>query len=154
MQKTYRQEAYKKFVKGYTTWTGFEGTKYVMRYKLRDNPALGKYYNWITFDEFRPSSIRATGDGFVTKKESTPVDCPDTILIQYKDARPSNESLATEIKTAIADTLKNLSIPEDSIVAVGPDCAMIKTTVDQATKAKAMIGVHINSAHGATITII
>ena len=154
MQKNYRQEAYKKFVKGYTTWTGFEGTKYVMRYKLRDNPALGKYYNWITFDEFRPSSIRATGDGFVTKKESTPVDCPDTVLIQYKEAKPSNEALAAEIKAAVAEILKDLSIPEDSVVAVSPDSAMIKTTEDKAAKAKAMIEVHITSAQGATITII
>ncbi len=125
-----------------------------MRYKLRDNPALGKYYNWITYDEFRPSSIRATGDGFVTKKESTPVDCPDTILIQYKEARPSNEALATEFKTSIAEILKNLSIPEDSIVAVSHDSAMIRTTEGKAAKAKAMIEVHITLAQGATITII
>ncbi len=154
MQKTYRREAYKKFIKGYSTWVGFEGTKYVMQYKLRDNAAQGKFYDWITFDEFKLSSIRAAGDDFVTKKVSTSIDLPDTILIQYKEAKISNEALATEIKAAVAEHLKELGITEDSVVAVSSDSAMIKTTEKNAAKAKAMIEVHITTAQGATITII
>ena len=37
MQGTYRSESYRKYMKGYATWIGFEGTKYIMRYKKRDN---------------------------------------------------------------------------------------------------------------------
>merc|ERR1712082_43102 len=106
-----------------------------MRYKLRDNAVLGKYYDWITFDELKPSSIRATGDGFVTKKESTPINLPDTVLNQYKEAKSSNEALATEIKAAVAEHLKELGISEDSVVTVSPDSAM--TTENKAAKAKA-----------------
>ena len=69
-------------MKGYATWIGFEGPNYVMRYKLRDNTAKGKFYQWKLFGKFKATSIRATGNGFVTNKIDTPTDLLDTILIQ------------------------------------------------------------------------
>ena len=52
MQRKYRSESYIKYMKGYATWIGFEGTNYVMCYKLRDNAAQGKFYQWIMYVEF------------------------------------------------------------------------------------------------------
>merc|ERR1711884_192676 len=91
MQRKYRSKAYTKYMKGYATWIGFEGTKYVICYKLRDNAAKGEFYKWIWYDEFNPSSIRASGDGFVTNKIETPRDLPDIVLIQYKEPKASSE---------------------------------------------------------------
>ena len=103
MQRKCRSEAYIKYMKGYATWISFEGTKYVMRYKLRDNAAKGKFYQWITYSEFKPSFIRASGNGLVTNKIETPHDLPDTVLIQYKEPKASSESLATDIKTSVLE---------------------------------------------------
>ena len=141
-------------MKGYATWIGFKGTKYIMRYKKRDNAATGTFYQWITYNKFKPSSIRAYGDGFVTNKIETPADLPGTVLIQYKEPKTSSESLATVIKTAVLEPLKELGITGDSIVAMDRESAMIKTTQEKAARVKAIVDTHITHAQGATITII
>ena len=90
----------------------------------------------------------------MTKKIDTPLDLPDTILIQYKEARTSSETLANEIKEAVLVHLTEIGITAESIVAMDSDSAMIKTTEDKAPRVKAIIDMHITTAHGATITII
>ena len=154
MQRKYRSEAYTKYIKGYATWIGFEGSNYVMRYKHRDNAAKGMFYQWTTYNEFKLCSIRATGNGFVTKKIDTPLDLPDTVLVQYKEAKSFSETLVNRIKEAVLAHLENIGITTDSIVAMGSYSAIIKTTQDKASKVKAIVDVHITAAQGATITII
>ena len=66
------------------------------------------------------------------RKIDTPHDLPNTILIQYKEARTSSETLANEIKAAVLEHL----------------------TEEKAARVKVIVDVHITSAQGATITII
>ncbi len=80
----------------------------------------------------RHNSIRALGDGLVTRKIDTPRDLPDTILIQYKEARTSSVTLANEFKAAV---LRHL-------------------TEEKAVGIKVIGDVYITLAQGATITII
>ncbi len=75
-------------------------------------------------------------------------------MIQYKEARTSSEALATEIIAAVLEHLKDLGITDDSIIAMDPDSAIIKTTEEKAARVKAIVDVHITLAQGATITII
>ena len=125
-----------------------------MRYKLRDNAAKGEFYKWISYDEFKPSSIGASGDGFVTNKIDTPVDSLDTVLIQYKEPKASSESLASELKTAVLEHLKEIAITEKSISSVDHSSAMIKTDEKNADKVKLIAETYISKSQGATITII
>lgn len=141
-------------MKGYATWISFKGPNYVMRYKLRDNAAKGKFYEYKLYGEFKPTSIRATGNGFVTNKINTPTDLSDTILIQYKVAKTSSDSLVNEIKDAVLEHLDTLGITADSIVTIGSDRAKIKATKDNVSKVKAIVDVHITAAHGVIIAII
>ena len=154
MQRKYRSKSYIKYMKGYATWIGFEGPKYVMHYKLRDNAAQGKFYQWISYGEFKPKSIRASGDGFVTNKKTTPLDNPDTVLIQYKEPKPSSDALVTEIKTLVLDHLKELGITAQSIAAIDSRGAKITTTQDIVSRVKSVVETYITPAQGATITII
>ena len=88
-------------MKGYATWIGSEGSNYVMWYKLRDNAAKEMFYQWTMYSIFKPTSIRAIWNGFVTKKIDTPLDLPDTVFIQYKEANSSSETLINGIKDAV-----------------------------------------------------
>ena len=90
----------------------------------------------------------------MTNKIETPADLPDTVLIQYKEPKTSSESLATVIKTAVLEPLKDLGITGDSIVAMDRESAMIKTTQEKAARVKAIVDTHITHAQGATITVI
>ena len=125
-----------------------------MRYKLWDNAAKGEFYDWAVFGDFKPSSIRASGDGFVTDKKATPLDNPDTVLIQYKEPKPSSEALVSEIKTSVLEHLTALGITEQSIAAMDSSGAKIITTQDNVKKVKVIVETHITQAQGATITII
>ena len=125
-----------------------------MRYKKRDNAAKGEFYNWMTYNDFKPSSIRASGDGFVQDKKAIPPDHPDTVLIQYKDPKPSSEALGSEIKTSVLEHLKDLGITDKFIVAVDSSSAKILSTQDNVGKVKATVETFITPAQGATITII
>ena len=154
MQRKYRSEAYNKYIKGFATWVGFEGTHYIMRYKKKDNAAKGEYYEWTVFDDFKPSSIRASGDGFVTNKKTTPLDNPDTVLIQYKEPKPSSDALVTEIKTLVLDHLKELGVTAQSIAAIDSRGAKITTSQDNVSRVKSVVETYITPAQGATITII
>ena len=100
------------------------------------------------------SSIRASGDGFVTNKMDTPLDLPDKVLIQYKEPKTSSESLASDIKTSVLEHLKDLGITEKSIAAMDPSSGKIKTSQDKAERVKAIVETYISSSQVATITII
>ena len=125
-----------------------------MRYKLRDNAAKGEFYNWTTYSELKPSSIRASGDCFVTDKKVTPPDHPDTVLIQYKESKPSSEALASEIKTSVLEHLKDLGITDMFIAAVDSSSAKILSSQGNVDKVKTIVETYITPSQGATITII
>ena len=90
----------------------------------------------------------------MTDKKATPLDNPDTVLIQYKEPKPSSDALVTEIKTLVLEHLTNLGITEQSIAAMDSRGAKITTSQDNVDKVKQVVETYITPAQGATITII
>ena len=116
-----------------------------------DNPQKGEYYNWHTEDSFTPVSVRATDYGLVTNKVDTPTDALDSVLIELKTPKASNDVLETEIKDLLKNMLDNPSV---TLSIMNERSALIQANINLVSQVKKICDESSLPNQGATIIII